>query len=297
MKEGKKFDICIMNPPYARSLCNEFFEKTLNVCNKVITVQPINWLTGRKQNTKITNLIDGFETDIELINGNNFFDAVFFANVSINCVNLTKLGNIKYADNEYAKCSYIKSYSHDRYLTEFVEKLGEVKHSLWDMINFHKNNSKRDTAKDDDYCIKIARIRGHVSSNANKESKDFYTIISNNDKFIKTQIGLYKNLKEIPNKKGKFNFRYFAFKHEKELNNFINYIKTDFVRTCLRILKCYSELNKGCLENVPWQDFSDDVFSKSPKEIDDYLFNKYNISYELKTHLQNSLPDYYEIRK
>ena len=42
--------------------------------------------------------------------------------------------------------------------------------------------------------------------------------------------------------------------------------------------------------------FSDNVFSKSPKEIDNYLFNKYNISNEIRKHIEEILPDYYNIR-
>ena len=49
--------------------------------------------------------------------------------------------------------------------------------------------------------------------------------------------------------------------------------------------------------NIPWFDFSDPVFSKSPSEIDDYLFAKYNISDEIRKHIEELLPDYYSIRK
>ena len=47
---------------------------------------------------------------------------------------------------------------------------------------------------------------------------------------------------------------------------------------------------------LPWFDFSDKHFSKSPKEIDDYLFSKYNISNEIRKHIEEILPDYYNIR-
>ena len=53
----------------------------------------------------------------------------------------------------------------------------------------------------------------------------------------------------------------------------------------------------GELRILPWQDFSQDIFSKSPREIDDYLFKKYNISDEIRKHIEEILPDYYNIRK
>ena len=56
-------------------------------------------------------------------------------------------------------------------------------------------------------------------------------------------------------------------------------------------------LDNGELKYIPWFDFSDPVFSKSPTEIDDYLFTKYNISDEIRKHIEKLLPDYYNIRK
>lgn len=48
---------------------------------------------------------------------------------------------------------------------------------------------------------------------------------------------------------------------------------------------------------IPWFDFSNNIFSKTPSEIDDYLFKKYNISDEIRKHIEKLLPDYYNIRK
>ena len=53
----------------------------------------------------------------------------------------------------------------------------------------------------------------------------------------------------------------------------------------------------GRLLQCPWFDFSNEIFSKTPSEIDDYLFAKYNISDKIRKHIENLLPDYYNIRK
>ena len=58
-----------------------------------------------------------------------------------------------------------------------------------------------------------------------------------------------------------------------------------------------NQWSNRCLDSVPWFDFSQDIFSKSPREIDDYLFKKYNISDEIRKHIEEILPDYYNIRK
>ena len=141
------------------------------------------------------------------------------------------------------------------------------------------------------------QIRGNVSANGDKESYDFYTIISNDNEFLKKNKGQYSKIKEFPNRKGKYAFCYFAFNTEEELNNFINYIKTDFVRTCLMLSKNHTNQFRGCFKRIPWFDFSDGKFNKSPREIDDWLFKKYNINNEIRKHIEEILPDYYNIRK
>jgi hypothetical protein len=62
------------------------------------------------------------------------------------------------------------------------------------------------------------------------------------------------------------------------------------------LTKTNANLHRGELKYIPWFDFSDDVFSKTPREIDDYLFKKYDISNEIRKHIEEILPDYYNIR-
>lgn len=49
-------------------------------------------------------------------------------------------------------------------------------------------------------------------------------------------------------------------------------------------------------KNIPWFDFSDSHFNQEPKKIDDWLFKKYNISDDIRKHIEEILPDYYGIR-
>ena len=41
---GKKFDIILMNPPYDRSLHLKFLEKTIQIADNVVSIQPVRWL-------------------------------------------------------------------------------------------------------------------------------------------------------------------------------------------------------------------------------------------------------------
>ena len=70
--------------------------------------------------------------------------------------------------------------------------------------------------------------------------------------------------------------------------------------------KTSTDIVNGCLRYIPWFDFSDPVFSKSPSKIDDYLFAKYIPEVdeetgitrdEIRKHIEELLPDYYNIRK
>ena len=298
---GKKFDLILSNPPYNNGLHESFLYKYFEIADKIITIQPLSWLIAKKQSKKIINKINNFDTYIDTLNGiKEFKDAALIGDTAIQYINTQIKGKIHIYGNEYNKCEDIKTWSYDKYLELFVEKLGNISNSLWDNI---KGTGKWDHNFEDNpnenwWCIKIPKIRGNVNRNKNeKQSPDFYTLISNNEEFIKKNKGQYKKLKETPNKRGNLEFLYFAFNTEQELNNFIRYIKTDFARTCLMIVKKGANLHRGEMRYVPWFDFSDEHFSKSSGEIDDWLFKKYNISDEIRKHIGEILPDYYGIRE
>ena len=296
---GKKFDVVLMNPPYDNGLGNRFLEKVFNIGHKIVTVQPLSWLTSKKQRKSITKLADTCDVHIDTLNGIKEFDAGIFGDMAIQYFNTEIDGKIHIYNKVFDKCEDIKPWSKNDVLEQFVNKIGNIKNSLWDNIkgtNKHDHNYESNP-NDNWWCVKIQKIRGHVNKNTNeRHHPDFYTLISNNEKFINDNSGQYKDLKLQPNKMGNLDFLYFAFANKNELTNFINYIKTDFVRTCLMITKTNGNLHRGEMKWIPWFDFSDTVFSKSSKEIDDYLFKKFNISDEIRKHIEEVLPDYYNIR-
>ena len=59
-------------------------------------------------------------------------------------------------------------------------------------------------------------------------------------------------------------------------------------------LKATQRLNRDVFSNLPLQDFtifSDIDWSKAIEEIDEQLFNKYNLSEEEKEYIRNSIKD------
>ena len=93
MKNVKKFNIVLMNPPYARSLHLKFLEKTIKIADNVVSIQPIRWLeekVGRyKKNSaynKYKESIAKYIKDLEIITSEeaeNKFSAAFIFNLGI----------------------------------------------------------------------------------------------------------------------------------------------------------------------------------------------------------------------
>ena len=73
----KKFDICLMNPPYDRGLHLKFLEKCIEIGEKVVSVQPATFLINTRKDGKaktqyipLKNKLEGHVKSCE-INGMN----------------------------------------------------------------------------------------------------------------------------------------------------------------------------------------------------------------------------------
>ena len=316
MNKGKKFDIILANPPF--NLGERMLIKWFDIANEICTVQPSTWLLGKKQKKDIVKNVDAWgKTEIESIQGNEFFDAGISGVMAIQHFIRGKEETQQNGDydkqivfngKEYDKCEEITLISNDKLLMEFksiIEPLYQ-KDSIQNYIKYvpgiksHAYGIDLYTEKDPDpnwICVKMSAIRGNVAPNGSKRD-DFYTFLSN-DKNFKI-IDTYNNFSKLSNTKtgNKSTFAYYyPFNNIVIAYNFINYLKTDFARACLYLVKTSTDVINGCLKTIPWFNFNDPIFSKSPSEIDDYLFKKYNISDEIRKYIEEILPDYYGIRK
>ena len=104
--------------------------------------------------------------------------------------------------------------------------------------------------------------------------KDFYTIVSVERK---TQL--------FTEKVGE-SFLKFYFDTEKESDNFLNYLKTNFVRFLLSIYKNNQNLHRGELEIVPWLDFTKEW-------TDEKLYKEFNLTKEEIDFIEKNIPKYY----
>ena len=303
MPKGSKFSICIANPPYNNGLHEKFLEKFLDISEQVISIQPASWLLTKKKNKKICDKLDKVYCNIETVNGNDVFDAGFTSNLCIIKTNNNEISEIIFNGEKFNNIYDIEIVN-DKLFVQFKHIILPLANNqnlsdnllLMSDYKYMKHNNRDINLTDETWIIRQASIRGHVSSNG--KADDFYTIISNNDEFLKNSFyGKFKDMKKLSGEgRGALNF-YYAFNTKLELFNFINYLKTDFVRACLYLIKTSANLMRGELKYIPWLDFLDSHFSKSPREIDDWLFKKYNISGEIRKHIEEILPDYYNIRK
>lgn len=62
--KNKKFDICLMNPPYDKNLHLIFLEKTIKISDNVVSVQPIRWLEEVVGKEKKTSAYNKYEESI-----------------------------------------------------------------------------------------------------------------------------------------------------------------------------------------------------------------------------------------
>lgn len=130
--------------------------------------------------------------------------------------------------------------------------------------------------KDKKY-VQIAQTRGNVDV-LNMVGKDFYTIISND-------LSLHKGIEKCSSRA-----QIYCFSSEKEQENFLKYLQTDFSRLCLSIAKINQGMGRFELYFVPWLDFT--------KEWDDEkLFNffGYPKGHPIREYAKTFLPDYHNL--
>ena len=298
MNQGKKFDVILSNPPY--NLANKMLAKYFEIGSEICTVQPSTWLLGKQQKKDIVKHVDTWDySDIESINGNEFFDANIGGVMAIQMFKENNPINhnrryILFGGKEYNKCNEISTYSNDELLMKFksiveniVNKNGCVMNYIYDRSGDpHFSKFYKETETTNPYCLRFVPFAGSGSTSNTKIN--FYELINKNTLIY----GYYNDL--INNNKFKM---YIPFDNKQEIINFINYTQTIFCMGCLYLKKNSLNLYADETSLIPWFNFNDSIFSKSPDEIDDYLFTKYNISNEIRKHIQELLPNYYNIRK
>lgn len=305
----KKWDVILANPPF--NIGEKMLTKWFDLADTICTVQPSTWLLGKKKTKSICSHLDSgeFNADIESINGNEFFDAGISGVMAVQFFekNITKHDDclITFDNKQYTKTDDISLTSNDELLNEFKQIIiynltDTLRKHIKGVPGSHYESIYEYNPNNNWYCLKMMQVRGNKNLKTGKVKDDFYTLITNNKHTLESNKGLYSEL--IKNGM----LYYYSFDTEQMLNNFVNYLQTYFVRALLYCYKTSIDITMVPIQNIPWFDFSDPVFSKSPSEIDDYLFAKYIPEVdeetgitrdEIRKHIEELLPDYYNIRK
>ena len=312
-KTGKKrFDFAIMNPPYANHIGERILADVLKVSEHVATIQPATWLFGKRQNKNITKYADECGMEINTISateGMRIFENATF-NSDLGIAHFGRKSGIVHNGKRYAKCSEISFVSNDTLLSEYKNSIDTILKKSNDNLAYHLRREpfahsftgsiEENNPNPEWYCLRMKYFAGHAGKD------DFYTCVARDKQEIERRIGAYKDLSQettIMKAKGKQFVKekkcleyYYAFDDIQHAYNLVNYMQTDFVRGTMLYNKFNLCLDAGPLLGIPWFDFTDPVFSKTPREIDNYLFAKYEIRDEIRKHLEELLPDYYGIR-
>jgi hypothetical protein len=290
---GKKFDVCLSNPPYndhlhlkILSLLINNATETSSIAKEYIVVHPANWIIDCKEtfNTFVSfkNLTKDKIKSIHCFNGNKVFNIDLFYPCSISHFDFSKNFNkinVQFFDEKFTvnNINDITKYGQAWFslVNSFVVKITNATRQ----DNVWKHNVKNLTVGKS-YC-QLAAIMGNHSKDKNLLTKsDFYTMVqksSDNNK------GIRKSMDKRPGPT-------FEFDHDFERDNFLEYLKTDFARFCLSVYKVSGNIFYGEMELIPWLDFTQSWD-------DEKLFKHFDVNEETQKYIREFLPDYYGIRK
>lgn len=150
--ENKKFDVCIMNPPYDYDLHLQVLSKVLQNTNNCVSINPVRWLQDPFAKYKKNSSYCKFENSISkrisslevVINSNELFDINFACNLAI------------YAFNKSAGFDY-SSFNKNVLIEKFISKCktsiadisteegyrGKYKSKYFGIINSHYGDFSR----------------------------------------------------------------------------------------------------------------------------------------------------------
>ena len=291
MKMTDAPDITFTNPPYTNNLDLKLLLslKEHNLLKKIICVHPTTWLVDNKNMNKLyKNFKEEFEkiiSDIDIFNGNHVFGIKLWVpcaivtadfNEIVKTTRINWFNKLKWEVHCFNNIT-IHGKMWDPIVKDFQSKV--INHCLkYGSIHSHlKNWSECDINK---RHIQLAKIRGHVVYNDIEKifENDFYTFVqfdSEKNKGIRIRRG-GKTVLEI--------------NLEKEQNNLLEYLKTDFARLCLSLLKINQHLDVNETKFVPWIDFT-------RSWTDDELFSEFGYykGHTIREYTKDFLPDYHNL--
>ena len=213
MNNGKRFDICLMNPPYARRLHLKFLEKVIEISDNIISIQPINWLNTiqdrrnkKSSYYKYQNSISNHIKNLEILSEQE-------AKKYFNNIQSTQLGI--YSCDKKGGYDYENKLSNPvveniiDYINQNTVELNNNEYKGW-RVRIPKAMALSGSGDRPPYLTGLCNLRYFY--NGEKNGKPWY------DYYMKNQNS--KFTKEIP-----VSIKFYT---EEEANNFCRSLETDF---------------------------------------------------------------------
>ena len=282
LKLDMKFDITLGNPPYdgKKELHLQFLNFAIENTNGIVKIiHPSAWILTKTYNKRVklheraaaSNAIK-FNTEFEFVNGNKHFpDANFFYPLTITTVNTISNNKNEYKIKDSINNRVLKfnDFNDINFHYDSKEYLG-LRNKIISYIKNNNNLFKVGNTKKA-YNVPISKLRGSQCSD-NFFKNDFYTLIPKNCKWVDNTT--------------KSDFIY-GFDTEEEANNFIKYLKTDFVRFCLSLYKITGNIKSGSIhKSILYLDYTQEWD-------DDKLYEHFNISKNEQKIIKSIIPNFY----
>lgn len=243
---GMKFDVIVGNPPYIQGLHMKFLQKGFQLLNDdgcLIFIHPatcfIQNKNGNFSGKSIIEEITDHVQSLELLDGS---DGKIFDGVRLNALLSITLLTKQKRDGDFIVKHLngkIVNYSTLRSVTSFHQK-DEIKSLTAKLVTYqnledlHINDSKMIKS----FGVPVAHIHWDVT---------FFS--------KETKVQTLDEIRTYCTNKGKGFWNLFEFDSEIECKNFIKYLKTNFARRALSLLKINTHIDRGELALVPYLDF------------------------------------------
>jgi len=290
----KEFDVIVSNPPYSKKLDLKFLEKSVDLSGgQILFVHPYTMWASKNENkyyARIKENLYPILNSISIFNGNGIFDIGLYVPCCITHLDKTKSGNsftlnnlISGGEEEIEKDQYnsLSIFGFNKTFNSIYEKIKNLKSEFCTKKGFVYSSGGNDHNKylrnPDSYFVEFTNItagnvRGkEVKMEDNIYNKDFFIAISKYQLVVKRGGSPKYNI-------------WFEFETEEEGNNFLKYLKTDFARMCMALVKRDQNIKLGTL---PWMDFTKEWNNSN-------LYEHFNITEEEQMFIKETILPYYD---
>jgi hypothetical protein len=291
MSFPEKFDIILSNPPYSKKLDIKFISRALELSKgEVVFVSPFTMWTSKDENKYYSSQKEAFLPflkELTMFNGNGIFGISKFDLICISHFSKDKKedyfilndiisGNINHIKDNSSNSISVFGISDEFNL--FYKKIRSLKTDFANKKGFvystGGNENNRYLRNPNAYFIEFTNVRGHGKLGCEMNEKihkdDFFTYISSENQVCN-------------GRNPKYNI-WFEFETREEAENFLKYLKTDFARMCLALVKRDQNLKLGTL---PWMDFTQEWTDKK-------LYKHFGITKKEQDFIKEIIPPYYD---